>query len=103
VSYIQQSINIETTVAIKLVKKAISNDRGLISTLVAYNGKNESTMLEFAYAAGYHAFHEEMDDMTPDEVEAEADEEGIDIEITVSGGDADVTVNDDTDDDGDDE
>ena len=98
VSAYQVAISAYMSSAIKLLKKAISNDRGLVATLVAYNGpKTESTMLEFAYATGFDMLHEETEDMTPESMEAEAEEEGINIDITVSGDvDADVTVNDET-------
>lgn len=103
VSIMQSTINACTSAGIKIVKKAISNDRGLIATLVAYNGpKTESALLEFAYAAGFDTLHEETDGETMEDIEAAAEEEGINIDITVSGDtDADITVNDNTDDDDD--
>lgn len=98
VSAYQNAANAMCAGLIRIVKKAISNDRGLVATLVAYNGpKTESAMLEFAYETGFDALHEETEDMTPEDVESAAEEEGINIDITVSGDvDADVTVNDET-------
>ena len=98
VSAYQNSANAMCAGLIRVIKKAISNDRGLVATLVAYNGpKTESAMLEFAYETGFDALHEETEDMTPEDVESAAEEEGINIDITVSGDvDADVTVNDET-------
>ena len=100
-SKVQTNISATTSACIRIVKKAISNDRGLIATLVAYNGpKTESALLEFAYAAGFDTLHEETDGETMEDIEAAAEEEGINIDITVSGDtDADITVNDNTDDD----
>lgn len=86
---------------IKVVRKGINNDRGLIATLVAYNPKapvNDAAMLEFAYMAGHDAFFLETEDMTDDDVEAAAEEEGVTITIDIDGNeDVDVDVNDNTD------
>ena len=100
VSSFQASISGLTSGIIRALRKGISEDRALIATLVAYNpAKTESAMLEFAYATGFDALHEETEGETMEDIEAAAKEEGINIDITVSGDvDADVTVNDETDD-----
>lgn len=100
VSKAQTAINALSAAGIRVVKFAIKNDRALIAALVAYDPtKKESAMIECAFANGYDALHEETEDMTPEDVEAAAEEEGIQIDITVSGGeDVDVNVEDDTDD-----
>ena len=100
VSRMQSQITAVTSAVIRVLKKGISEDRALIATLVAYNpAKTESAMLEFAYATGFDALHEETEGETMEDIEAAAKEEGINIDITVSGDvDADVTVNDETDD-----
>lgn len=101
----QTCINAATSAFIKLTKKAISNDRGLIAALVAYDPKkpkNENAiMCEFAYATGFDTLHEETDDMTPEDVDDAAESEGITVDINVSvDGDAEVgDVNVDGDDD----
>lgn len=101
----QNLINATTSAFIKLTKKAISNDRGLIAALVAYDPKkpkNENAvMCEFAYATGFDTLHEETDDMTPEDVDDAAECEGITVDINVSvDGDAEVgDVNVDGDDD----
>lgn len=102
VSKIQTLFNAISAAAIKVIKKSISNDRGLIATLVAYNpgAKQESAMLEFAFMAGYDALHEETEDLTDEDVAAAAEEEGIEIDIEIKGeGDVDVNVDDQTGDD----
>lgn len=101
----QNLMNASTSAFIKLTKKAISNDRGLIAALVAYDPKkpkNENAvMCEFAYATGFDTLHEETDDMTPEDVDDAAECEGITVDINVSvDGDAEVgDVNVDGDDD----
>lgn len=101
----QNMMNASTSAFIKLTKKAISNDRGLIAALVAYDPKkpkNENAiMCEFAYATGFDTLHEETDDMTPEDVDDAAESEGITVDINVSvDGDAEVgDVNVDGDDD----
>lgn len=101
----QNLMNATTSAYIKLTKKAINNDRGLIAALVAYDPKkatNENAiMCEFAYATGYYALHEETEDMTPEDIEDAAEDEGITVDINVSvDGDAEVgDVNVDGDDD----
>lgn len=97
VGKVQVAANALTSASIKVIKKAISNDRGLIATLVAYNpkAKNEAAMLEFAFLAGYDALHEETEDETPESIEAAADE--LHINISIEGeGDVDVEVEDNT-------
>lgn len=95
---------------IKIYKKAISNDRGLVAALVAYDPKapkNENALLcEFAFSAGVYALKEETDDMTEEDIEdaAAPDEDGVSVNIEIEGP-ADVNVDDDSSDDsvGDDE
>lgn len=101
VSKFQTSINAAVSASIRVIKKGINNDRGLMATLVSYNPKapvNDAAMLEFAYMAGHDAFFLETEDMTDDDVEAAAEEEGVTITIDIDGNeDVDVDVNDNTD------
>jgi len=89
-----------TSAYIKIMKKAIANDRGLIAALVAYDPKKavdeNAVMCEFAYAAGFDAMHEETEDMTPEEIEDQAVQ--LNIDISVDGAEADVDVDDDSED-----
>lgn len=91
---------------VKLIRKAISNDRGLVAALVAYDPKapkTENAMLcEFAFSAGLYALKEETDDMTDEDLEdaAEGGDGEVSINIEIDGtADADVNVEDNTGDD----
>lgn len=101
VGFFQQCVNASISAAIRLIKFSISNDRGLIATLVAYNPKsatNESALLEAAYMTGFQSLYMETDDLSDEDVAAEAEEEGVTITIDIDGDDdVDVDVNDNTD------
>lgn len=99
ISNFQTGLTKQTNAMIKVIKKGISNDRGLIAALVAHNpdkSLNDAAMMEFAFQAGAAAYFHEVDDMSEEEVESAAEEEGINITIEIENdSDADVEVNDD--------
>ena len=98
VAEFQKITNATTSAMIRLIKKAISNDRGLIAALVAHDPtKTENAMMtEFAFAAGHDSYFHEVDDMSEEEVAAEAEEAGITTVTIEIDGDAEVDVNDET-------
>ena len=102
----QKYSNACSAAVIKLIKKAISNDRGLIATLVAYDPKapkNEAMLMsEVAFSIGAMAFREETEDMTDEDLEdaAQGGDGEVSINIEIDGtADADVNVEDNTNDD----
>ena len=103
VGYIQTGINAETSAFIRIIKKLISNDRGLMAALVAHDPtkttNENAVMTEFAFAAGHDDYFHEVDDMSEEEVEAEAEDAGITTVTIEIDGDAEVDVNDETSDD----
>ena len=105
-TFAQSYITNSTSATIKLIKKAISNDRGLIATLVAYDPKapkNEAMLMsEVAFSIGAMAFREETEDMTDEDLEdaAQGGDGEVSINIEIDGtADADVNVEDNTGDD----
>ena len=98
VGIIQTNINAYVSAYIRIIKKAISNDRGLIAALVAHDPtKTENALMtEFAFAAGHDNYFHEVDDMSEEEVEAEAEDAGITTVTIEIDGDAEVDVNDET-------
>ena len=106
VSTFQSVVSAISGATIKLFKKSISNDRGLVAALVAYDSKapkNEAMLMsEVAFSVGAMAFTEETEDMTDEDL-ADAAEGGdgeVSINIEIDGtADADVNVEDNTNDD----
>ena len=102
-TFTQSYLTNSTSATIKLIKKAISNDRGLIATLVAYDPKapkNEAVLMsEVAFSIGAMAFTEETEDMTDEDLEdaAQGGDGEVSINIEIDGtADADVNVEDNT-------
>lgn len=107
ITNLQTNLTAEVNATLKVIKKAISNDRGLMAALVAHNPAGSSdtpaetpaeqeATTEFAYLTGVESFFREADDLTDEEVAEEAEENGITITIEIENdSDADVDVDDD--------